>query len=89
MGVITQPWWAVFFDKNYFSLGRSHLKRRSVIDDELAAQFGEDVQECIKLPAGMKLPAAPKNLTPERFGYNSKWERQSNMTKIETPHNIV
>jgi hypothetical protein len=40
------------------------------------------IRLCIKLPA-------PKNLTLERFGRNSKSERQSNMTKIETPHNIV
>jgi hypothetical protein len=33
--------------------------------------------------------AGPKNLTPERFGRNSKLERQSNMTKIETPYNIA
>jgi hypothetical protein len=33
--------------------------------------------------------AAPQNLTLERFGRNSKSKRQSNMNKIETPHNIV
>jgi hypothetical protein len=42
----------------------------------------------MKLPAGMKL-LAPQHLTPERFGRNSKLERQSNMIKIEIPHNIV
>jgi hypothetical protein len=46
------------------------------------------IEYCTKLPAGIKLPPQ-KNLTLERFGRNSKWERQSNMTKIETPHNIV
>jgi hypothetical protein len=30
-----------------------------------------------------------RNRTLERFGRNSKWERQSNMTKIEALHNIV
>jgi hypothetical protein len=40
--------------------------------------------------AGRYEIAAPrKNLTLERFGRNSKSERQSNMIKIETPHNIV
>jgi hypothetical protein len=38
-----------------------------------------------------EIAAHPKknNLTLERFGRNSKLERKSNMTKIETPHNIV
>jgi hypothetical protein len=31
-----------------------------------------EVQQCTKLPAGMKLPAPNKNLTLERFGRNSK-----------------
>jgi hypothetical protein len=40
--------------------------------------------------AGRSEIACPrKNLTLERFGRNSKSERQSDMTKIETPHKIV
>jgi hypothetical protein len=36
-----------------------------------------------------EMAGPPQNLTLERFSRNSKLERQSNMTKIETPHNIV
>jgi hypothetical protein len=61
--------------------------------EELQDQIEELVrliQECIKSPASMKLPPRPpQNLTLERFGRNSKSERQLNMTKIETPHQIV
>jgi hypothetical protein len=36
-----------------------------------------------------QIAGPPQNLTLERFDRNSKEERQSNMAKIESNHNIV
>jgi hypothetical protein len=48
-GLFTRRWRAGFIDRNGFSLQRPHLKRRPPVNDELGAEFSEEVDSCFQI----------------------------------------